>query len=83
MVIDREEGMYFYFQFVYVHATLSASKGIFMDHGSQNNCGFSSQELTISRPFWRLVHGTHEGFVLRFYQAAYSVSSISSIDNDS
>ena len=49
MVIDREEDIYFYFQLVYVHSLLSASKGIFMDHSSWNNYGFKSQELIMSR----------------------------------
>ena len=31
MVIDREEDIYNYFKFVYVHSTHSANKGIFMD----------------------------------------------------
>ena len=31
MVIDREEDMYFYMKFIYVHSTFSANKGIFMD----------------------------------------------------
>ena len=34
MVIDKEEDICFYIKFAYVHSTLSANKGIFMDSSS-------------------------------------------------
>ena len=50
MVIDKRKTC-FYFKFVYVHSTLSANKGRFVD----SKYGFC-----------RLVHGTPKGFVLGF-----------------
>ena len=34
MVTYREEDIYIFFQLIYVHSALSASKGIFMDSSS-------------------------------------------------
>ena len=59
MVIDKRKTC-FYFKFVYVHSTLSANKGRFVD----SKYGFC-----------RLVHGTPEGFVLGFLEGPDSASS--------
>ena len=31
MITDRQEDIYFYLKFVYVHSTFSANNGIFID----------------------------------------------------